>query len=107
MCIMCLGVCAPQCTCKVKDCLYSKGFLASAMWILGLKSSEPSHQPKHFRFFKNRVLGAAEGGSEVKSTDCSSGGPEFNSQQPHVGSQPSVIRSGALFWPLWVPGTMW
>jgi hypothetical protein len=30
-------------------------------------------------------------GSVVKSTDCSSRGPEFNSQQPHGGSQPSVI----------------
>jgi hypothetical protein len=25
-------------------------------------------------------------------------GPEFNSQQPHGGSQPSVIGSDALFW---------
>jgi hypothetical protein len=29
-------------------------------------------------------------GSAVKSTDCSSRGPEFKSQQPHGGSQPSV-----------------
>ena len=35
----------------------------------------------------------------VKSTGCSSRGPKFNSQQPHGGSQPSVMRSGALFWP--------
>ena len=35
-------------------------------------------------------------GSEVKSI---AKGPEFNSQQPHGGSQPSVMRSGALFWP--------
>jgi hypothetical protein len=34
-------------------------------------------------------------GSEVKSTDCSSGGQEFKSQQPHGGSQPSVRRSDA------------
>ena len=34
----------------------------------------------------------------VKSTDCSSRGPEFKSQQPHGGSQPSVIGSDALFW---------
>ena len=27
----------------------------------------------------------------VKSTDCSSRGPEFNSQQPHGGSQPPVM----------------
>jgi hypothetical protein len=37
-------------------------------------------------------------GSVVKSTDCSSKGPEFKSQQPHGGQQPSVMRSDALFW---------
>jgi hypothetical protein len=37
-------------------------------------------------------------GSEGKSTDCSSRGPEFKSQQPHGGSQPPVMRSDALFW---------
>jgi hypothetical protein len=37
-------------------------------------------------------------GSTVKNTDCSSRGPEFKSQQPHGGSQPSVMRSDALFW---------
>jgi hypothetical protein len=36
-------------------------------------------------------------GSAVKSTDYSSRGPEFNSQQPHDGSQPSVKGSDALF----------
>jgi hypothetical protein len=39
-------------------------------------------------------------GSVVKSTDCSSRDPEFNSQQPHGGSQVSVMGSDALFW--WV-----
>jgi hypothetical protein len=37
-------------------------------------------------------------GSAVRSTGCSSRGPEFNSQQPHGGSQPSVMGSDALFW---------
>jgi hypothetical protein len=37
-------------------------------------------------------------GSAVKSTDCSSRGPEFNSQQPHGGSQPFIMGSDALFW---------
>jgi hypothetical protein len=37
-------------------------------------------------------------GSAVKSTDCSPEGPEFKSQQPHGGSQPPIMRSGALFW---------
>ena len=36
-------------------------------------------------------------GSAGKSTDRSSGGPEFKSQQPHGGIQPSVTKSGALF----------
>jgi hypothetical protein len=35
-------------------------------------------------------------GSAVKSTDCSSEGLEFKSQQPHGGSQPSVMGSDAL-----------
>jgi hypothetical protein len=37
-------------------------------------------------------------GSAGKSTDCSSEGPEFKSQQPHGGSQPPIMRSEALFW---------
>jgi hypothetical protein len=32
----------------------------------------------------------------VKSTDCSSRGPEFSSQQLHGGSQPSVMGSRDL-----------
>jgi hypothetical protein len=34
-------------------------------------------------------------GSVVKSNDCSSRGPEFNSQQPHGASEPSVMGSDA------------
>jgi hypothetical protein len=34
----------------------------------------------------------------VKSTNYSSGGSEFNSQQLHGGLQPSVMGSDALFW---------
>jgi len=36
-------------------------------------------------------------GSEVRSTECSSRCPEFKSQQPYGDSQPSVMRSDALF----------
>ena len=35
--------------------------------------------------------------SAVKIIDCSSIGPEFNSQEAHGGSQPCVMGSGALF----------
>jgi hypothetical protein len=34
----------------------------------------------------------------VKSTGFSSRGPEFNSQQPHGGSQPAIMGFDALFW---------
>jgi hypothetical protein len=37
----------------------------------------------------------------VRAPDCSSKGPEFKSQQPHGGSQPSVTRSDSLFWSVW------
>jgi hypothetical protein len=37
----------------------------------------------------------------VKSTGCSFEGPEFKSQHPHGGSQPSVMRSDALFCCVW------
>jgi hypothetical protein len=36
-------------------------------------------------------------GSAAKNTDCSFRGPEFKSQQPHGGSQPSVMGSDAFF----------
>lgn len=35
----------------------------------------------------------------IKSTGCSSWRPEFDSQRPHGDSQPSIMRSCALFWP--------
>jgi hypothetical protein len=46
----------------------------------------------HWRLYlvaKEFYLWGWRDGSVVKSTGCSSRGPEFNSQQPHGGSQPS------------------
>jgi hypothetical protein len=50
--------------------------------------------------FENKELSfrAGEMAQWVRAPDCSSEGPEFKSQQPHVGSQPSVTRSDSLFW---------
>ena len=56
--------------------------------VTGLENSERAQAAPGWR-----------GGSAVKSTDCSSRDSEFNSQQPHGSSQPSVTGSGALFWP--------
>ena len=41
---------------------------------------------------------AGEMAQWVRAPDCSSEGPEFKSQQPHGGSQPSVTRSDSLLW---------
>jgi hypothetical protein len=49
-----------------------------------------------FRFFKEKKGGWRDG-SVVRSTDYSSQGPELKSQQPIGGSQPSIMRSDALF----------
>jgi hypothetical protein len=46
-------------------------------------------KPKNQKI-KNKVRGWWD--SEGKSTDCSSEGPEFKSQQPHGGSQPSITK---------------
>jgi hypothetical protein len=54
-----------------------------------------------FFFLKIYVNGGWRDGSAVKSTDYISEGPEFKSQQPYGGSQPSVMGSDALFWCVW------
>jgi hypothetical protein len=54
--------------------------------------------PPLFQFRKG--LGWRDG-SAFKSTDFSSKGPEFKTQQPHGDSQPSAMRSDTLFWCVW------
>jgi hypothetical protein len=49
---------------------------------------------KEIRYFRM----TQEAVETIKSIGCSSRGPEFNSQQQHGGSQPSVMGSNALFW---------
>jgi hypothetical protein len=50
---------------------------------------------------QNSTVWGWRDGSAIKSTDCSSRGTEFSSQQPHGSSQPSVMGSDALFWCVW------
>jgi hypothetical protein len=54
-----------------------------------IKESSPPGPVTSFFFFKFKK----GGGAAVKGTDCVSEGPEFKSQQPHGGSQPSIMRS--------------
>lgn len=66
----------------------------------------------HYKFLQGPegVIGACNPGKCVPKCDrknkeaqgwgtsCFSGGPEFNSQKPHGGSEPSIVGSDALFW---------
>ena len=49
-----------------------------------------------YSFTVNCARGSTDG-SVVKSTGCSYGGAEFNSQQLLGGSQPSMMESDAFF----------
>ena len=51
-----------------------------------------------YLFDKNFKSRAGEMAQWVRAPDCSSEGPEFKSQQPHGGSQPSLMKSDALSW---------
>jgi hypothetical protein len=62
-----------------------------------ISSKEKQNKTKQNKTKQNKTSGWWDG-SGVKSTDCSSESPEFKSQQSHGGSQPSIMRSEALFW---------
>jgi hypothetical protein len=49
-------------------------------------------------YLKKERKRAGEMAQLVRAPDCSSKGLKFKSQQPHGGSQPSVMRSDSLFW---------
>jgi hypothetical protein len=63
-----------------------------------LDSWSQSHRSPILMYLLKRICEGWRDGSVLKSTDYSSRGPEFNSQQPHGGSQPTVMGSNALFW---------
>jgi hypothetical protein len=50
-------------------------------------------RPELYNNFKKAILGGWQDGSVINTTDCSSRGPEFNSQQTYSGSQPSLMGS--------------
>ena len=60
----------------------------------------PSTQETKARGSRSQSQGWRDG-SASKSTDCSSEGPEFKSQQPHGESRPPVMRSDTLFCYIW------
>jgi hypothetical protein len=65
---------------------------------MGEKSLTKVHYSFMVKVLKKLGIVGWRDGSVVDSTDCSSRGPEFKSQQPHGGSQPSEMRSDTLFW---------
>jgi hypothetical protein len=59
--------------------------------VLKNKNKNKKKKQKNKKRERERDFWGWRDGSGVKSTDCSSRCPEFNSQGPHSGSQPSVI----------------
>ena len=53
------------------------------------------HELSREGFFLKEDLWGGDG-LAVKSTNCSPRGPEFKSQQPHGGSQPSAMGSSVM-----------
>jgi hypothetical protein len=51
----------------------------------------------YISFLFKKAFSGWKDGSVVKSSDCSSRDPEFNSQQPHGGLQTSVMGFDASF----------
>jgi hypothetical protein len=70
--------------------------LRCSLMFLGLNLQTSDLHKALIIFFKKSSFQDWRNGLVVKIIDCSSRGPEFNSQQPHGGSQPSVMRSDAL-----------
>jgi hypothetical protein len=63
-----------------------------------LKFLEASQFQINLLFYNKKINQGWRDGPMVKRTDRSSRGPEFNSQQPHDGLQPSVMETDVLFW---------
>ena len=70
-------------------------------------ASNVTHRATSLNFFQLKKKKSSCGAGEMaqrlraltalpKVLNCSSKGPEFNSQEPHGGSQPSVTGSDAL-----------
>ena len=57
----------------------------------------PSEMLKRCTEVSDFTIGGWRDGSAVKSTDCSSRGHEFNSQQPQGGLQLSVVGSDVWY----------
>lgn len=47
------------------------------------------------------ISSAWRDGPAVKSSNCSSKGPKYESQQPHAACEPSVMGDDVLFWCVW------
>jgi hypothetical protein len=97
------GSCVQWFTCRVQRTILWNKFSISTLWVLRIHfkqlhlaaGAEQSSQPKKdflgcvcvcvcVKFNSEDILWGWRDGSAVKNTDCSSGGPEFNSSNHMV-----------------------
>jgi hypothetical protein len=71
------------------QCKVSFALPHSALWYANARLPACLHVNRWY--FKNGMFGAGEMAQWVRAPGCSSEGPKFKSQQPHGGSQPSVM----------------
>jgi len=103
------GVWFLPCTVFITLLLWSDTWLSPEVAVLILATSSVLKEPlcnglastcQHYHDL-NPQDGAGEMAQRLRALTASSRGSEFNSQQPHGGSQPSVMGSSVLFWCVW------
>jgi hypothetical protein len=74
-------------------------FEASLVYRVSFRTAEGYTEKPCLEKKKKIKVRAGEMAQRLKAlTACSSRGPEFNSQQPHSGLQPSVMECNVLCW---------
>ena len=91
----------PSLQLKAPSLIFRESPQTPPLFQLGYVAKQAQRSVCSSKFLEEIACAGWWDGSADKSTNCSSKGPEFKSQQPHGGSQPSVMWSDALFWCVW------
>ena len=91
----------PSLQLKAPSLIFRESPQTPPLFQLGYVAKQAQRSVCSSKFLEEIACAGWWDGSADKSTNCSSKGPEFKSQQPHGGSQPSVTRSDSIFWSVW------